>query len=114
MFTQNVQSHNVIMGNQANFTCHVSGTHVIVHWEIQEKGDEYHDCTDQAFCVRSMSDARSVNSTFEIDTTQLDATGVRVHCVVEQNLDDRTVIRSSTGQLTLQDVPPDGKMCSHV
>ena len=100
--------------NHGVITCHVSGTHVTVHWEIQERGDEYHDCTDQAFCVRSMSDARSVNSTFEIDTTQLAVTGIRVHCVVEQNIDDRTVIRSSTGQLTLQDVPPDGKMCSHV
>ena len=114
MFTQNVQSDTVLVGNWANLTCHVSGTRLTLHWEIQGRGDEYHDCTDQAFCVRNMSDARSVNSTFEIDTTQLDATGIRVHCVVEQKLGDQTVIRSSTGQLTLQDVPPDGKICSHV
>ena len=114
MFTENVQSHHAIMGNKANFTCQVSGTHITLHWEILGRSGKYQDCTDPAFCVRSISETNFVNSTFEIDTTQLDATGITVHCVVQQNFWAQTIIRSSTGELTLQDVPPDGKMCSHV
>lgn len=112
MFTENVQSHHAIMGNKANFTCQVSGTQITLHWEILGRSGKYQDCTDPAFCVRSISETNFVNSTFEIDTTQLDATSITVHCVVQQNFRAQTIIRSITGELTLQDVPPDGKMCS--
>ena len=112
-FTQNVQSLHVTMGNHANFTCCARGTNITLYWEILGMG-VYHDCTDEAFCVRITSAVNSVSSTLEIDTTQPSGTEISVHCVVEQTFGGRThqsII--STGQLTVQDVPPDGKMYSY-
>ena len=110
-FTQNVQSRNISMGNHANFTCCARGTNITLYWEILGVG-VYHDCTDEAFCVRIMSAVSSLSSTLEIDITEPNVT-MWVYCVVEQIFGDWHYMSFSTGQLTVQDIPPNGKMCSY-
>ena len=112
-FTQNVQSRNITVGNRANFTCHARGTNITLHWEVLGVG-VYHDCTDEAFCVIYTSAVNSVSSTLEIDVTQPNGTEVTVHCVVDQIFGERGQQGVIIGLLTVQDVPPDGKMFSYI
>jgi len=101
MFTLDVQLRDVTMGDSANFICCAGGTNITtVYWEIEGKGNNYHDCSDQGFCVRNMSACR----TLEIDTTQINRTQTIVHCVVEQMFGGRTNRSISTGQLTVRDM----------
>ena len=101
MFTLDVQIRDVAIGDTANFTCCANHSDITLHWEIEERGDNYRDCNDRAFCVRSMSDVNSTCSNLEIDTTELNMTQTIVHCVLEQSLSGQT----STGQLTVRNVP---------
>ena len=101
MFTLDVQIRDVAMGDSANFICCANDTDITLHWEIEERGNNYRDCNDRAFCVRSMSEVNSVCSTLEIDTTQVNRTETVVRCILEQTLGGQT----STGQLTVRNVP---------
>ena len=112
-FTLNVQRLNITMGNRANFTCRARGTNITLHWEVLGVG-VYRDCTDEAFCVMYTSAVNSVSSTLEIDVTQPSGTEITVRCVVEQTFGGRSHQSSIIGQLTVQDVPPDGKMFSYI
>ena len=101
IFTRTIQrSHNVTVGDRANFTCCARGTNITVYWEIQ--GREYRDCSIQAFCVTYTSEVNSVSSTLEIDTTQPNGTEIGLHCVVEQSFGQQTARSISSGQLNLQ------------
>ena len=110
MFTLDVQIRDVTMGDSANFICCTNGKDTTLHWEIEERGNNYRDCSDQGFCVRIMSEVNSVCSTLEIDTTQINRTETIVRCVVEYTRGALSII--STGQLTVRDMTC--KLCSHV
>ena len=100
-FTLDVQIRDATMGDSANFICCAGGTNITtVYWEIEGKGNNYHDCSEQGFCVRNMSACR----TLEIDTTQINRTQTIVRCVVEQMFGGRTNRSISTGQLTVRDM----------
>ena len=101
IFTLDVQIRDVTMGDTANFICCANDTDTTLHWEIEERRNNYHDCNDRAFCVGSTSEVNSTCSTLEIDTTQLNMTQTIVRCVLEQTLGGKT----STGQLTVRNVP---------
>ena len=104
VFTLDVQIRDVTMGDSANFTCCANGTDITLHWEIQERGNNYSDCSDQGFCVRNMSEVNSVCSTLEIDTAQVNRRETIVRCVVEQMFGEQTNRNISTGQLTVRDM----------
>ena len=106
MFTLDVQIRDVIMGEHANFICCAGGTNITtVYWEIEGKGNNYHDCNDPAFCITRSSAVDSVCSTLEVDTTQINRTQTIVRCVVEQMFGGQTNRSISTGQLTIRTVP---------
>ena len=96
--TQDVQSQNVTMGENASFTCPVRGTNITVYWEIVGRGT-YRDCSNQAFCVDD-------SSTFTIDSTELEEGEFTVRCVVNQMFGDRSNTSSSSGQLIVRSPPP--------
>lgn len=111
MFTLDVQIRDVTMGDSANFICCANDTDITLHWEIEERENNYRDCSDQAFCVRNVSEVNSACSTLEINTTQINRAETIVRCVVEQMFGGALLI-VSTGQLTVRDMAC--KLCSHV
>lgn len=111
VFTLDVQIRDVTMGDSANFICCVNGTDITLYWNIEERENNYRDCSDQAFCVRNVSEVNSACSTLEIDTTQINRTENIVRCVMEQ-IFDGALLTVSTGQLTVRDMTC--KLCSHV
>ena len=110
VFTLDVQIRDVTMGDSANFTCCANGTDITFHWEIEERRNNYRDCSDQGFCVRNMSEVNSACSSLQINTTQINRTETIVRCVVEYTRGAQSII--STGQLTVRDMTC--KLCSHV
>ena len=110
VFTLDVQIRDVTMGDSANFICCANSTDITLHWEIEERENNYRDCSDQAFCVRNVSEVNSACSILEIDTTQINRTATVVRCVVEYSHGALLII--STGQLTVRDMAC--KLSSHV
>ena len=101
-----VPIHDVTMDEQANFICCAGGTNITtVYWDIEGKGNNYHDCNGPAFCTTRSSAVDSVCSTLEVDTTLINRTQTIVRCVVEQMLGEQTNRSISTGQLTIRTVP---------
>ena len=111
VFTLDVQIRDVTMGDSANFICCANGTDITLHWNIEERENNYRDCSDQAFCVRNVSEVNSACSTLEINTTQINRTENIVRCVMEQ-IFGGALLNVSTGQLTVRDMTC--KLCSHV
>jgi len=112
MLTLEVQIRDVIMGDSANFICCANGTDITLYWIIEERENNYRDCSDQAFCVRNMSEVNSACSILEIDTTQINRTANFVHCVGEYSHGALLMSIISTGQLTVRDMAC--KLSSHV
>ena len=88
MITLDVQIRDVTFGDSVNFTCCANDLNITFHWEIEERGNNYHDCNEQAFCVMNTNtpEVNSVCSTLKINTTQLNRTQTIVICIVEQTL----------------------------
>ena len=105
LITLDVQIRDVTFGDSANFICCANDLDTTFHWEIEERGNNYHDCNEQAFCVTNTLEVNSVCSTLVIDTNQLNRTQTIVICIVEQTLGGQINRDRSTGQLTVRNVP---------